>query len=231
MKLASQHSIADVFITLVEAHGSAKSLGWLQRVQPPAGQALDRGLLMGALAGAGRRFPGADRELTVAELERLHDSGVLAPASWTLGELVRGALLLRALERIGPDEAPLLVEELFRKGDSAERRALLRTLPLCDEPERFLSTAVEACRTHVLEIFEAIACENAYPARCFPELNFNQMVIKALFMEVALERIHDWRRRHNPELVRMARDYATERRAAGRSIPADIGLIADPEGT
>ena len=32
------------------------------------------------------------------------------------------------------------------------------------------------------------------------------------------------------ERARMANDYASERRAAGRSVPADIGLLAfDPE--
>ena len=229
--MVSERSIADLFVAVVEASGSAESLGWFERVQPRAGRAVDRGPLMSAYAGAARRFRGVDSELAAPELERLQGAGVLAPASWTLDELVRAALLLRALERIRPDEAPLLVEELFHKGDSAERRALLRTLPLCDAPQRFLNTAVEACRTHVLEVFEAIACENPYPARYFPELNFNQMVLKAVFMDVALERVHDWRRRHNTELVRMTSDYAAERRAAGRSIPADVELIAAPEGT
>ena len=53
----------------------------------------------------------------------------------------------------------------------------------------------------------------------------------AILSPDALERIRDWRQRHNPELVRIARDYAAERRAAGRSIPADVELIAHPEGT
>ena len=36
---------------------------------------------------------------------------------------------------------------------------------------------------------EAIACENRYPARHFPEHGFNQMVVKAMFTGVALARI------------------------------------------
>jgi hypothetical protein len=35
------------------------------------------------------------------------------------------------------------------------------------------------------------------------------------------------RERLNPELARMASDFAAERRAAGRSVPADLGLIIE----
>ena len=77
----------------------------------------------------------------------------------------------------------------------------------------------------MLTIFEAIACENPYPARHFPELNFNQMVLKAAFNGVALARVVGLSSRLNAELARMASDYASERRAAGRSVPADLGLV------
>jgi hypothetical protein len=69
-----------------------------------------------------------------------------------------------------------------------------------------------------------VACENPYPARHFPDRNFNQMVLKALFNGVALVRIVGLSSRLNGELSRMAGDYANERRVAGRSIPSDISL-------
>ena len=69
-------------------------------------------------------------------------------------------------------------------------------------------------------MFEAIACENPFPARYFPELNFNQMVLKALFNGVALARIVGLRRRRNPELARMA---ARLRRRTARRRPARAG--------
>jgi hypothetical protein len=40
-----------------------------------------------------------------------------------------------------------------------------------------------------------------------------------------VERIVGLQDRVNPELLRMARDYADERRAAGRPVPADVGRI------
>ncbi len=87
-----------------------------------------------------------------------------------------------------------------------------------------LPQAVDACRTSIQPLFEAIACDNPYPAGHFPELNFNQMVLKALFNGVALSRIVGLQGRLNPEMSRMAGDYAAERRAAGRAVPADIDL-------
>ena len=50
------------------------------------------------------------------------------------------------------------------------------------------------------------------------------MVLKALFIGVRVERIVGLTRRLNPELSRMARDYAAERLAAGRTVPADLVL-------
>ena len=51
--------------------------------------------------------------------------------------------------------------------------------------------------------------------RRVPEPNFNQMVLKALFTDVRLERIVGLDGRLTPELSRMAAAYASERRAAG----------------
>jgi hypothetical protein len=100
----------------------------------------------------------------------------------------------------------------------------MRGVALLPGAAKYLPVVVDACRTNILPLFEAIACDNPYPASHFPERNFNQMVLKALFNNVALVRILGLADRANPELARMASDYAAERRAAGRSVPGDIGL-------
>ncbi len=96
--------------------------------------------------------------------------------------------------------------------------------PSCRCRNGFCSTIIDACRTNILPLFEAVACENPYPAQHFPERNFNQLVLKALFNGVALSRVVGLASRLNADLTRMAGDYADERRAAGRAVPADIGL-------
>ena len=88
---------------------------------------------------------------------------------------------------------------------------------LCEQPR-------ELEESHILPLFEAVACENPYPARYFPKRNFNQVILKALFTGVPLSRVVGLSSRLNAELSRMAGDYASERRAAGRTVPSDIGL-------
>ncbi len=136
-----------------------------------------------------------------------------------LDELGRVALLLRE------DATTVAIEQCYFRGDNRERQAVLTALPLLTEPSRFLPLAVEACRTSVDDVFRAIACDNPFPARHFPPENFNQMILKALFTSAPLSRIVGLRDRVTPELLRMARDYAAERRAAGRIVPEDIGVL------
>jgi hypothetical protein len=114
--------------------------------------------------------------------------------------------------------------ECYELGDAREQQSWLKAVGLLPRPERFLAVAVDACRTNILPLFESIACENPYSSRYFPERNFNQLVLKALFMGVALTRIVGLSSRLNPHLSRMAGDYAAELRAAGRAVPGDLPL-------
>jgi hypothetical protein len=143
---------------------------------------------------------------------------------WNADDAARCVLLLGAAERLEPQAFAAAAVECFERGDSREQQSWLRALSLMPEPERFRETAVDACRTNIVPLFESIACENPYPARFFPELSFNQLVLKAMFNNIALARIVGLRDRSNAELTRMAADYAAERRAAGRSVPPDIAL-------
>ena len=68
---------------------------------------------------------------------------------------------------------------------------------------------------------------NRYPAAHFPERSFNQLVLKALFVGLPLARIEGLESRLNADLSRMAKDYAGEREAAGRSVPRDIALLTE----
>lgn len=178
-----------------------------------------------AYTRASRILGGAPIELNRDEQDTLSSAGLPLFQGRPLHELGRTVLLLGAIEHLRPQEQPELVDELFVRGDNAEREAVLRTLPLLPDPSRFLATAVEACRTNVQTVFETIACENPYPARFFPELSFNQMVMKAVFTGVSLRRIVGLPARVTPALVSMAGDYGKERTAAGRPVNEDLGLI------
>jgi hypothetical protein len=148
---------------------------------------------------------------------------------WTRDDAARALLLMahrRSLQTSGA-AGPSFVDAAvacFEQGDAREQQSWLRALPLWPEASAFLPYAIDACRTNIVPVFEALACENPYPAAHFPDRNFNQMVLKAMFNNIELARIVSLGSRLNAELTRMARDYAAERTAAGRSVPADIHL-------
>jgi hypothetical protein len=149
---------------------------------------------------------------------------------WTVDDAARAALLLAAAQRLntkGAEGAEAFVHlaiECYERGDAREQQSWLRALSLLPHADRFTAVAVDACRTNIIPLFEAIACENPYPARHFPERQFNQLVLKALFNSIALARVVGLSTRVNAELSRMARDYAAERRAAARPVPSDIAM-------
>jgi len=213
---------------LLRPRASAQAWTWAEKGLQAARGAVDRNVVLGYYAGASRRMGKVALALAPAEVAQVQAQPQAGPLShWGADEAYR-ALLLLTLAHLPPDGYVDLVQAIYRQGDAREQESWLRGLALLPGAERFLAAAVDACRTNILLLFQAIACENPYPARYFPELNFNQMVLKALFNNVALERIVGLGGRLNPELSRMADDYAAEREAAGRAVPVDLWLVQAP---
>lgn len=144
----------------------------------------------------------------------------------TLTDYLRLWLINQALPHVAASEQASWLLELFEAGELGEQVSILRVLPLLPEPARFLETAVQACRTNARDVFEAIVCENSFLAEHFPPLNFNQAIMKAIFMDVPLRRVERLAARITPELSRMAQSYESERRAAGRPVPPDAEFLA-----
>ncbi len=144
--------------------------------------------------------------------------------SWTLFDGGRALLLLLLADRWPADAFVGAATACYEQGDAREQQSWLKALTLLPQPERFLAASLDACRTNIMPVFEAIACENPFPTRYFPELHFNQLVLRSLFVGVALDRIVGRVPRLNPTLTQMAQDFAAERRAAGRPVPADLPL-------
>jgi hypothetical protein len=230
--VASPLEIADGLLALVRAQVRGSVQHWLTGAVATARAPLDRNGFAIAFALAARQAGRAAPEPAPADLARLRAAGVTWPvAPWGLDGLTRSGLLLHAAAELTPGELEALVEECFLQGDTRERQAVLRTLALLPDPSRFVPLGVEACRTSVQPVFEAIACENPFPARHFPESSFNQMILKAIFIGVAVGRILGLEARITPELRRMAADYASERQAAGRSVPDDVAYLLGENGS
>ncbi len=172
------------------------------------------------------RMLGHDRlEFTYQEIDSEKTAKFLAFQGRPFHEFARAVLLLFALERLPEEEHVEFIHALFTHGDSREQEALLHALSILPNQGRFLHTAVEACRANVQTVFESIACENPYPSCYFPDLNFNQLVLKAIFTGVALQRIVGLPDRVTPRLKGMVSDHVKERTAAGQIVHGDVALI------
>ena len=164
-------------------------------------------------------FPAARRRCGQAVLE----------GHWTADEAAR-AVLLAAL----PLHGQALADEvagLFRHGDPAEQRAVLRTLPLLDDPiaatgdgapfaDLALSLVREALRGNDSSVIEAAL--GPYAAARLPDAEYRQAVLKCVFYEIPLDRVTGLDARADRELARMLADFAHERIAAGREVPPDV---------
>jgi hypothetical protein len=186
----------------------------------------DRARFAAAFAAAGRRLGRAP--IGEALAAKLAAAGLPWAAGSGADECGRAALVLAALGALDPAEHVPLVRDLLRRGEIREREAVLRVLAGMPDPARFVELAIDAYRSNVQSVFEALAHDNVYPARYFSDPAYFQMVLKALFVGVPLARVVGLAERTTPELVRMVEAYASERRAAGRPVPADVALIRRP---
>ena len=220
--------VGQALFKMVETRLSAEPLNWFQSQMQALSKDAEMVDFSTKFASATRRF---GRELVLPddqEKKTLVDANIpLVLAASPLDQLARTAMLLKAFQIIPENDHMEWVQNLYYRGDNLEKEAVLRSLYFLPAPKRFLSISFDATRNHVQTVFESIACENPYPSSFFPELNFNQMVLKTLFTGVELDRIYGWQQRNNPELVRMAGEYALERKAADRPVPEDIQRIID----
>jgi hypothetical protein len=220
------NGLGQALLELASRHMPPDVLRFVTQGVPEAAKPFQRSLFFGYFAGVGRRTRDLSFELSDSERAQLIELGISEPDAWPLACALRVALLASACAALDPREHLGLLKEAYAKGDNGERIAVLRGLSLLPDARRFTDIAAEACRTHVQDVFEAVACDNEFPQRYFPDQSYNQLVIKALFVEIPLARVKGLRERRNPELYRMARDYEAERRAAGRPVSSDLAFVA-----
>ncbi len=117
-----------------------------------------------------------------------------------------------------PDVFIPKVANLMSIADTGELEAFLKFMILLPAAENYKDTAVDALRTNIATIFDAIALNNPYPANFFNHQQWNQMFLKAAFMERDLNQILAIDQMANKDLTRIISDYAHERWAASREI-------------
>ena len=112
------------------------------------------------------------------------------------------------------------VTELYRYGDDAERRGVLRGLAALPSAIRAagLDIVKDALRANDIRLVAAAMGE--FGARHLDDHAWRHGVLKCLFVGVPLAAVADLDRRTDAELLRMVGDYADERRGRGPRGPA-----------
>ncbi|GIJ09153.1 EboA domain-containing protein [Micromonospora andamanensis] len=138
---------------------------------------------------------------------------------WTADEAAR-ALLLASL----PADHAGQAETLYRTGDAAEKRAVLKALPLLPIGAAGVPLLHDAIRTNDTRL---VAAALGPYARQLDPPAWRQAVLKCVFTGVPLAAVADLDARADGELAAMLAALAAERRAAGRSMPADATELLD----
>ncbi|MBX6769787.1 MAG: EboA domain-containing protein [Actinomadura rubrobrunea] len=144
---------------------------------------------------------------------------------WTVEDAARVVMLLE-LPCTG-DALAARLDDLYWHGDANERRAVLRSLDAlgAEVGDAALPLLNDALRTNDTRLVAAAL--GRYGAERLPAHNWRQAVLKCVFVGVPLSVVAGLDDRADGELTRMMTDYAHERTAAGRDVPADVARFLE----
>jgi len=117
-----------------------------------------------------------------------------------------------------------LVKSMLRFSDDEEKISIAKGIIILDPDGLLVDEMIDLCRTNSTEVLSSLALDNSYPAKYFPEINFNQLILKSMFLGLDISRVENLNGRKNIELSRMAADYKQERINANRSVPKCLAL-------
>src|SRR6188508_1433473 len=193
----------------LEARAKPEGLEWLREASAAA--AADASSLRSRFAMVGRKV---GRETLDEDAD---PSDVWA---WTVEDAARVLLLVAAGERA---EAELA--ELYRFGDAAERRGVLQALPYLDIEDRGLGLVDDAIRTNDTRLIAAAL--GPYATKYLSDEQYDQAVLKCVFVGVPITGIDGIPERVTPDGARMLGAFVHERVAAGRDVPAEVWTVID----
>jgi len=143
------------------------------------------------------------------------------PERWSLLDLVRARLVLSRPD-LEQESAPQAICAALKFADVGELCALYRSFAFLPRPADYAWQAGEGCRSNMNEVFEAIACDNPFPAAHFDEVAWRALAVKAIFIGAPLWRVWGLDGRLGEELAHVALDLADERRSAGRDVQPEL---------
>ncbi|MFZ1713240.1 MAG: EboA domain-containing protein, partial [Nitrosomonas sp.] len=148
------------------------------------------------------------------------------PEKWLLTESVRILFNLSIAQRHHDSEN--IFAKIHRITELSEKIAYLKGLFLYTRSSYHQVQALEAIRSNTRSLFAAVCLFNPYPAENFMEGEWNNMILKALTWNFALDHIYGFDSRKNAALSTAICEYIRELRSANRDIPPDLWQCVDP---
>ena len=193
----------------LEERVSPEALAWVREsvaeIEADPAAVRTRFAMAGRKAGRGPLDPGAGPDDVHA---------------WTIDDAARTLLLVALGDHV---EAELA--DLYRFGDAAERRGLLRALPYLPVGDRATGIVDDAIRTNDTRLVAAAL--GPYATEHLDDAAYDQAVLKCVFIGVPIAPLDGLPGRATGETARMLAAFVHERVAAGRDIPAEVWDVID----
>lgn len=213
---------------IIKKQVDEKELNWLNQQETKLQNQFQLRSFYMAFSAAPRFIGKAPLQLTAEEVTQADQLRKgFQPQGWTILQTVRVYFLLM----LPHEDATSYQENLARLYDTAdmeEQVALYSALPLLPDPENRVKRATQGLRTNITDIFDAIALHNPYPKDFFDRDAWNQMVLKAVFMQRPLFHIEGGDERANQDMSTMLIDFAHERWAAHRKVLPELWRFVGP---
>jgi len=200
---------------------------WLRDRGAAAAQG-DRKSLYLSFGLVARKTGKADLHLSAADIVRAERARPgWQPGGWTVDQIARLWLVLQ-YPSDDVREYVHTLDQLFAAGEVHELVALYQGLPLLPHQPAFRLRCAEGIRTNMKAVFCAIAHRNPYPSEQLDDDQWNQLVLKCLFVGVPLDPVVGLDARANSKLARMLVDFAHERWAAKRPVSPELWRCVGP---
>ncbi|MFJ4918833.1 EboA domain-containing protein [Streptomyces sp. NPDC088725] len=177
-----------------------------------------------------------DGALAEADRAARQDDNVAVPA-WELRFAAAGrhvgqeyADAARVLLLRQADAGLATLTRIYQRGAAAERRAVLLALPALVPGPEALPLTEDALRANDTRLVAAAV--GPYAAAHLDPHAWRHAILKCLFTGVPADAVDSLpeRARGDAELARMLGDFAAERTAAGRDVPADLYRVLNLTG-
>lgn len=161
-----------------------------------------------------------------SEKERL-DLEALYPgflkSNWTKQELVRAVLMIQVPVSSNKE----ILNSFYEIAEMQELVAVFKGLHLLKNAKDFTKMVEEGIRTNMVNVFDALVVGNPFPFTYLEEWAWNQLVLKAFFLDRPIYTMQFVDEGKNENLANMLQDYVRERWVANRMISPEIWRLID----